>query len=65
MSSKDIYNMLHNSNKATKNAILVLFSKSNLQALTILNNEEKKIIQSKLKEDLKIIQLQKDYKTSL
>ncbi|MEN9447419.1 MAG: hypothetical protein RJA25_709 [Bacteroidota bacterium] len=63
MSSKDIYNMLHNSNKATKNAILVLFSKSNLQALTILNNEEKKIIQSKLKEDLKIIQLQKDYKT--
>lgn len=55
--------MLQISSKSAKRAILVVFSKINLNALPFFDLEEKKVIQSKLDGGLKVIPFTKQYKT--
>lgn len=55
--------MLQISSKPPKRAILVVFSKINLNALPFFDLEEKKVIQSKLDGGLKVIPFTKQYKT--
>lgn len=54
--------MLHILNKPIKSATVILFSKSKINALTTLDAAEKKEVQLKMKEGLKLIQLQKNNK---
>ena len=55
--------MLHISSKSSKRAKLVLFPKENLRAIPFLDTDEKKIIQTKLDDGLKIITLNKTLQT--
>lgn len=55
--------MLHISSKPPKRAILVVFSKINLNALPFFDLEEKKVIQAKMDEGLKVVSFTKQYKT--
>ena len=55
--------MLHISSKPSKRAKLVLFPKENLRAIPFLDTDEKKTIQTKLDDGLKIIILNKALQT--
>ena len=54
--------MLQISSKAPKRTILVVFTKINLNSLPFFDLEEKKIIQSKISEGMKVIPFTKQHK---
>ncbi len=55
--------MLQISSKASKKAVLVIFTKVNLNILPFFDLEEKKLIQSKLNDGLQIFSISKQQKT--
>jgi leucyl aminopeptidase len=55
--------MLQISAKPSKRAVLVIFTKANLNLLPFFDNEEKKVIQQKLNDNVQIIPFSKQQKT--
>ena len=55
--------MLQISAKPSKRAVLVIFTKANLNILPFFDNEEKKVIQQKLNDNVQIIPFSKQQKT--